>query len=123
MRKAILTILLSFLPVVAVIAEEKSNRDVPPGMEVITINKVRHIVPKGTKIYEKDGVQVLEGRNEYIAGRFDVIDKRLESLTETEKKLVLDVEQLKKTIEKLQKSNKKLQLEITTLKEAREPGE
>ena len=118
-----LFIMLFSMVIVMAIAEEKNNEDIPPGMEVIVINRVRHLVPKGTKIYEKGGVQVLEGRNEYMAGRFEDIDKRLESLKEGEKKLILDVEQLKKIAEKLQKSNEGLRSELTNLKGSGKPQE
>ena len=112
MRRIILITFLSFVLGAAAIAEKRSNEDVPPGMEIITMNKVRHVVPKGTKIHKKGGVFVLEGQSEYIAGRFDIIDKHLESIKEKEKELTFEVEGLKRTVEKLQKSNEKLQSEF-----------
>lgn len=117
MRRIIFIILLSFVLGTAAIAEKRSNEDVPPGMEVIIINKVRYLVPKGTKIRKKGGVFVLEGKSEYMAERFDIVDKQLKAIKEKESELVFEVEQLKKIVEKLRKSNEKLQLEFISFKE------
>jgi len=116
-RRVILIMFLSFVLGAAAIAEKRSNEDVPPGMEIIIINKVRYLVPKGTKIRKRGGVFVLEGKSEYMAERFDIVYKHLESIKEKEKELTLEVEQLKKTVEKLQKSNEKLQLEFISFRE------
>ena len=116
-RRVILIMFLSFVLGVAAIAEKRSNEDVPPGMEIITINNVRYLVPKGTKIHKRGGVFVLEGQSEYMAKRFDIIDKHLESIKEKEKGLSFEVEQLKKTVEKLQKSNEKLQSDFISFME------
>lgn len=120
MRSLILAVFLVFLFSTVLIADEKESEDVPIGMEVLMLNKVKHIVPKGTKVYERDGVQVLEGRNEYMAGRFEAIFKRLTSLEKSEKELTSEIKQLKETIDELQASNEEFQLELINLKQDKE---
>lgn len=103
MRKLFPIIILFFIFAIVVIAKESPDDNVPSGMEVITINKIRYLVPKGTKVKTDGGVVSLEGRNEYAARRFESMDIRLRTLEENGKKLRSDIiELLKKVVNKLQ---------------------
>ncbi len=61
---------------------------VPPGWELIRIQGVRYLVPKGTKIRKRGGVILLtEVVNEYLANRFVEFDKRLAAIEKELKQL------------------------------------
>ncbi len=109
MRKLLLTIALFYVFAIAVIAGEVKDDSVPPGMEIIVINKVRYIVPKGTKVKTVGGVTTLEGRNEHIIGRFETMDIRIRTLEANEKKNRSDIELLKETVEELQAQYQSMQ--------------
>jgi hypothetical protein len=69
---------------------------VPPGMEIIRIQGVRYLVPKGTKIRKRGGVILFEGVNEYMVNKFVDLDKRLAAIE-------MEIKQLKKVLGETQK--------------------
>ncbi len=101
MRKLFSIIILSLIFAVAAIAKDWSDDDIPLGMEAITINNVRYIVPKGTKIKKNGKALSLESRDEYISRRFQTMDSRLRILEKNEGKLRSDIVLLKGTIDRL----------------------
>lgn len=74
---------------------------VPPGMEIIRIQGVRYLVPKGTKIRKRGGVILFEGIDEYVVNRFVGFDKRLAAIEK-------EIEQLKKVLGETQKGVRQL---------------
>ena len=54
--------------------DEETLDDLAPGMELIIINNVRYLVPRGTKIREIAGVITFEGPGEYTARRLTEFD-------------------------------------------------
>ena len=107
MRKIHLFLILIFVfsAVFIIIAKAEEKEEVPPGMEIIEIGNVRHIVPKGTKIRKDGGVITLEGHNEYMARRFSDIEERLAEVEAKEERLREEVEQLKKVLDEIQKAD------------------
>ncbi len=70
---------------------------VPPGWEIIRIQGVRHLVPKGTKIRKRGGViSLTEVVNEYLVNRFVDFDKRLAVIEK-------ELKQLKRVLGETQK--------------------
>lgn len=82
--------------VVCLIAEAQQKEELPPGMEIIEIGDVKHLVPIGTKVRKESGVVILEGHNEYMARRFIGVEQRLE-------KIESELEEIRKTIEEIKK--------------------
>lgn len=64
---------------------------VPPGMEIIRIQGVRYLVPKGSKIRKSRGVILFEGVDEYMVNKFVELDKRLAAMEK-------EIEQLKRVL-------------------------
>ena len=60
------------------------TQNLSPGMEMITIQNVRYVVPKGTKFSKRADVITFEGPGEYTARRLSEMERRLE---ESEEKL------------------------------------
>ena len=89
----ILIFFCSFISIIIAKAEER--QEAPPGMEIIIIGDVRHIVPKGTKILKQGGVVTLEGHNEYMARRFSDVEQRLSAVER-------EIEELKQIVLRMQ---------------------
>jgi uncharacterized small protein (DUF1192 family) len=64
---------------------------VPPGMEIIRIQGVRYLVPKGSKVRKSGGVILFEGVDEYMVNKFVELDKRLAAMEK-------EIEQLKRVL-------------------------
>jgi len=105
-----------------VIAEESLNEEIPPNMEVLTIGKMRYIVPIGMRMKKNEaGVLTLETRDEYIARTFYNMNNRLKTLEENEKKFRSDIIGLfKEIINKLQTGLKQQESNLENLIEAPE---
>jgi hypothetical protein len=78
---------------------QADDEKAPPGMEIISIGNVNHIVPKGTKVRKKDGVVTFEGRFEYISRKFNEVEEKISALKEENKILETKFEDLKKSID------------------------
>ncbi len=75
---------------------------VPPGWEIIRIQGVRYLVPKGTKIRKRGGViSLTEVVNEYLVNRFVDFDKRLAAIEK-------ELKQLKRVLGETQKGVQQL---------------
>lgn len=90
--------LVSILVLTAILTITAKSEEVivPPGMEIIRIDGVRYIVPKGTKIRKRAGVILFEGVDEYVVNRFVDFDKRLATIE-------IKIKQLKKVLGETQK--------------------
>lgn len=95
------SIVLLFLILFArpIFAEEAELR---PGMELKKIGAINVIVPKGSEIYEKNGLYILESAEEYAARkfkdveeRFALLEERAESAENKLEKLTVEIEELK----------------------------
>ncbi len=95
--------LVSVLVLTAILALTAKAEEVivPPGMEIIRIQGVRYLVPKGTKIRKSSGVISFEGVDEYLVNRFVEIDKRLAAMEK-------EIEQLKRVLGETQKGVQQL---------------
>ncbi len=70
---------------------------VPPGWEIIRIQGVRYLVPKGAKIRKRGGViSLTEVVNEYLVNRFVDFDKHLVAIEK-------ELKQLKRVLGETQK--------------------
>jgi hypothetical protein len=119
MRRVILGLLLVFILAIAAIAAGKAREDVPPGMEIITIDKVNYLVPKGTKVFERNGTLVLESRSEYMVRRFDLLDQELKLIRTQEESLATEIKALKDKITELENSDQLLRAQISGLAQNR----
>jgi hypothetical protein len=97
MRKIYLFI-VSILVLTAILSITAKAEEVivPPGMEIIRIQGVRYLVPKGSKISKSGPVITFEGINEYMVNRFVEFDKRLAAMEK-------EMEQLKRVLGETQK--------------------
>jgi len=69
----------------------QKKEEIPPGMEAIKIsNSTTLIIPKGAKVYNKEGRVRVENDDHYMARRFEELDKRLATIEK--KQDVLDKE-------------------------------
>ena len=71
-------------------------------MELKKIGAINVIVPKGSEIYEKNGLYILESAEEYAARkfkdveeRFALLEERAESAENKLEKLTVEIEELK----------------------------
>lgn len=120
MRKLYVLFFLVFIFLI-VNVKAKEKEDIPPGMEIIKIGNVRHLVPKGTKAVKKDGVITLEGSVGYTAQKITNLEESVAELKEKisgfegnafESRLDSidnDIKQLKRDVEHI--SNRVLMLE------------
>lgn len=75
-----------------------------PGMELVSVDGVKIAVPRGARVY-KEGSQVLfEDTGEYMARRFDEIQKQIDHLTR-------EVSFLKQELEDRKESNVTVHIE------------
>ena len=75
---------------------EAYEEELPPGMEIIEIGDVKHLVPIGTKVRKESGLMVLEGQSEYMARKFISIEQRIEQIEK-------DLEALRKAVGEIKK--------------------
>ncbi len=85
--------LVSVLVLTAILTLTAKAEEVigPPGMEIIRIQGVRYLVPKGSKIRKSRGVILFEGVDEYMVNKFVELDKRLAAMEK-------EIEQLKRVL-------------------------
>ena len=85
-------------------AEEDKNKEVPVGMELVTVkDNYKLLVPEGAKIHKEGPVFVLENINEYAARRFHDIEERIVKIEASQEEFKKEIEQLKKDAVKTQK--------------------
>jgi hypothetical protein len=87
-------------------AQEQTEKkdEFPPGMEVIQIKGAKFVVPKGTKVYKKGDLVILEAAHEYVARKVSELEERLLRMEAREEELGQKFEQLDKTVSEMQKN-------------------
>ncbi len=93
--------LVSILVLTAILTITANSEEVivPPGMEIIRIEGVRYLVPKGMKIRKRGALILFEGVDEYLVPRFVDFDKRLAAIEK-------ELKQLKKVLGETQKRSR-----------------
>jgi len=86
------------------IAQEVSEEEVPPGMEIIKINDTKVITIKGTKIKKKGDLLVIEGTKEFVARKFLDVDGHFSEIEEKTKRLEKEINELKETLNELKEN-------------------
>ena len=72
MKKIYLSLILIFVSSILFIifAKAHEKEELPAGMEIIEIGKIRYVVPVGTQIKKQGSASIPEALNEYVARRF-----------------------------------------------------
>lgn len=84
-------------------AEEDKNKEIPVGMELISVGKVHKVlVPEGTKMRKKGSLLVIENINEYVARSIHDMKERIANIEANEERLKKEIEQLKEALIKTQ---------------------
>lgn len=83
------------------IAEEEEG--IPQGMELIEIENVKVLFPKGSKIRKHGNLMVVEGISSYSARRFVELEERLAELKAKDEQLKQELKQLKGVINEIKK--------------------
>ena len=100
----ILIVILT-LPLMVISAEENKDKEIPVGMELMSIGKAHDaLVPEGTKMRKKGDLQILENANEYAARRLYYMEERIVKIEESEEGLRKEIEQLKNELIKIQET-------------------
>jgi hypothetical protein len=96
----ILIFILAF-PAVLIAAEGDKNKEVPVGMELISVGKVHKVlVPEGTKMHKKGSLLIMENINEYVARSMHDMKESILKIEANEEKLKKEIEQLKEDLTK-----------------------
>ena len=99
----ILILILAFSA--ALIAAEDKKKEVPVGMELVSVkDNYKLLVPEGTKIRKEGAIFILENINEYVARRFHDMEEHIVRIETTEEELKKEIEQLKNNLIKPQKA-------------------
>ncbi|MBN1912872.1 MAG: hypothetical protein JW788_00575 [Candidatus Omnitrophica bacterium] len=77
-----------------------------PGMEIVDLNGMKIIAPKGAKIRREANRIFFEDTGEYLARRFDEMEKRFALTDEKIEELRKEIIQLRKDIEDSRKGSK-----------------
>jgi len=78
----------------------KADVTLTPGTEVVEMEGLKIIVPKGKKIYSQDGLVIVEESDAYLGRKLDAVEMRLEHLEKEQKELKEEMERLKKDVER-----------------------
>jgi|GEM_PF-4515973 len=97
MRKEIIlfTILIFFIGIIFVGAQQEKDLETGPGTEVIKVGGVKVLAPKGAKVRQEQGRIIVEDLAEYVGRRFEQMDKRLLELEKKQSELEKKIEELK----------------------------
>jgi len=74
-----------------------------PGMKIVSMNGTNIYLPEGTLVKKAHGVIYYEDIGEYLARRFEDIDKRLSQIEVSQQELKSQVQQLKQAVEEVNK--------------------
>jgi hypothetical protein len=70
-----------------IMAQEKKEERIPPGMEIQQIAGSRWLVPKGVLVHKEGDLIVFETANEYVARKLADMEERLAKIEAEQKKL------------------------------------
>lgn len=63
-----------------ILGQNDNETNVPPGMEIKTVDNINVLIPKGSRIYKTGNVLQIESVSEYSAREFEDLKKRIDSL-------------------------------------------
>jgi len=82
-----------------------SGDNVGPGMEVIKIDQVNIIAPKGTRVRKEGSQVVFEDLGEYLGRKFDEIEQRFSQIEASQEELKKQMEEIRQGINELRKES------------------
>lgn len=85
--------------------QEKENKGLAPGMEVIKIGGANVLVPEGTKVTKKGGLIILESTSEYTGRKVLEIEERIERLESKDNELQEEITKLSALFEDINKKD------------------
>ncbi|MFH1753960.1 MAG: hypothetical protein ABH875_07230 [Candidatus Omnitrophota bacterium] len=89
----------------------KEEADAAPGMEIVTVGDTKLMVPKGTKVHERDGMIVVESVGAYAERKLTESEDRVNSIKASMSALQEKLEKLKETAADLQEEAQKVREE------------
>ena len=109
-KKALVLSLILFLAVFIGLsqmgrAQEEAN--VPEGMELIKVGETKVLIPKGSKVYKKDALLILEPPEQYWTRRIVGLEEEIAALRAQEEKTKADIEELKQASNQTENASKK----------------
>ena len=101
----IVVFIVSFVVISARAQEsvEDTIIDTLPGMEIVTIGDTKIMVHEGAKVYEKDGIIIVESVGQYTARKLKRSEERARDLNDTIENLQSKLQELKEVADDLQK--------------------
>jgi hypothetical protein len=98
----VILVLMALIAPIFAWAQEKAEKEVPPGMELLEMGAAKVVVPVGTKVRRIGSLIILEDDGEYMSRRFLEMEERIQELEAKEKELKQEIEALKQTLDKIQ---------------------
>lgn len=100
-----LLIVSSILFTASIMAQEKKEEKLPPGMEMKQIGSTKFVVPQGTQFHKKADFIIVESAGEYVGRKFLDVEERLTKIETKLKELSEKIEQLDKVLSERQVSS------------------
>lgn len=100
-----LLIVISIFFTLSIMAQEKKEEKLPPGMEEKQIGSTKFVVPQGTQFHKKADFIIVESPGEYVGRKLLDVEERLTKIETKLKELSEKIEQLNKALSEIQGNN------------------